>query len=317
MGLRLDLQTSKSYTLTSVSSPAVYTITPVFSLSPVSFSSQLENGKLHGMDGRIVSINAAADSFSMSTPDGSALTINSNSGTMYQGVANFSALAVGMFVDMDLAIQLDGSLLAARITVEDPAARDVAVGPIAGVYGQSTIIYTTQVQQQGDDTPLPDTCQFQYTGNTVFKTSAQFTNLQSLPFTASFDASSMVAGHNVYLSSSFISKRGGVNSLASTVTLLPQVINGSVVAVSSSNGFQIYNVALSSYALFPVLTAEVGQSTPLSVPASVVVYVDNNTRMLNSAPIAAGSLLRFNGLIFNDNGTLRMDCGQVNDGVTE
>ena len=114
MGLRLDLQTSKSYTLTSVSSPAVYTITPVFSLSPVSFSSQLENGKLHGMDGRIVSINAAADSFSMSTPDGSALTINSNSGTMYQGVANFSALAVGMFVDMDLAIQLDGSLLAAR-----------------------------------------------------------------------------------------------------------------------------------------------------------------------------------------------------------
>ena len=26
--------------------------------------------------------------------------------------------------------------------------------------------------------------------------------------------------------------------------------------------------------------------------------------------------LRFYGLVFNDNGTLRMDCGQVNDGVT-
>jgi len=29
-----------------------------------------------------------------------------------------------------------------------------------------------------------------------------------------------------------------------------------------------------------------------------------------------GSVLRFYGLVFNDNGTLRMDCAQVNDGVT-
>jgi hypothetical protein len=27
--------------------------------------------------------------------------------------------------------------------------------------------------------------------------------------------------------------------------------------------------------------------------------------------------LRFYGLVLNDNGTLRMDCAQVNDGVAE
>jgi len=32
--------------------------------------------------------------------------------------------------------------------------------------------------------------------------------------------------------------------------------------------------------------------------------------------LAPGSTLRFYGLVFNDNGTLRMDCAQVNDGVT-
>jgi hypothetical protein len=32
---------------------------------------------------------------------------------------------------------------------------------------------------------------------------------------------------------------------------------------------------------------------------------------------AVGDVLRFNGLVFNDNGTLRMDCAQVNDGVPE
>jgi hypothetical protein len=45
--------------------------------------------------------------------------------------------------------------------------------------------------------------------------------------------------------------------------------------------------------------------------------VDTNTQLLNSDPVAVGSLLRFNGLVFNDNGTLRMDCAQISDGVTE
>jgi hypothetical protein len=30
-----------------------------------------------------------------------------------------------------------------------------------------------------------------------------------------------------------------------------------------------------------------------------------------------GSVVRFYGLVFNDNGMLRMDCAQVNDGVAE
>ena len=41
------------------------------------------------------------------------------------------------------------------------------------------------------------------------------------------------------------------------------------------------------------------------------MYVDSNTQMLNTQALAAGSTLRFYGLVFNDNGTLRMDCAQV------
>jgi len=54
---------------------------------------------------------------------------------------------------------------------------------------------------------------------------------------------------------------------------------------------------------------------PVANPGSVVVYVDGNTRTSNTAPLAVGSLLRFSGLVFNDNGTLRMDCSEVSDGV--
>lgn len=38
---------------------------------------------------------------------------------------------------------------------------------------------------------------------------------------------------------------------------------------------------------------------------------------LNSSTVSAGGLFRFYGLIFNDYGTLRMDCAQVRDGVPE
>jgi hypothetical protein len=39
--------------------------------------------------------------------------------------------------------------------------------------------------------------------------------------------------------------------------------------------------------------------------------------MLNTTPIAVGSVERFYGLVFNDNGTLRMDCAQIDNGVAE
>jgi len=49
----------------------------------------------------------------------------------------------------------------------------------------------------------------------------------------------------------------------------------------------------------------------------VVVYVDSSVQMLNSTWLAVGNTLRFYGLVFNDNGTLKMDCAQIADGVTQ
>jgi hypothetical protein len=60
-----------------------------------------------------------------------------------------------------------------------------------------------------------------------------------------------------------------------------------------------------------------GQTTLLTNPNTVVVYTDSNTQTLNSSALSVGGLFRFYGLVFNDNGTLRMDCSQVNDGVAE
>ena len=46
-------------------------------------------------------------------------------------------------------------------------------------------------------------------------------------------------------------------------------------------------------------------------------YADTNTAMLTSSAPAPGDTLRFYGLVFNDHGTLRMDCARISPGVTE
>jgi hypothetical protein len=108
---------------------------------------------------------------------------------------------------------------------------------------------------------------------------------------------------------------GGEYTPANTITLIPQTIDATVTSSTPSGSFTDYSVSLAPYDLFPMLAVQPGQTTLLTNPSEVEVYVDSNTQMLNSTPLAAGNTLRFYGLVFNDNGTLRMDCSQVSDGV--
>jgi len=328
MGLLLDLQASQSASIPpgcyQPNFPA-YSITPTFNLSAITIASQpsnASNGKLTGIDGMVASTNATG--FTLLTADntfngggtitGQPLSINASSSTVYQGISGLSALNVGTFVDMDVAIQSDGSLVATRITVEDPAALNVVIGTVFQVCC-SNIFNVFALQDQG--ATLTNEAPYTVGAGTTFRTSGQFTDLQNLPFPAQFDGSSIVAGQNVYVSSLALQFVCCTWTPATTVTLMPQTINGTVTRVSSSGGYQVYTVALASYNLFPTLAAQPLQTNILSNPGTVVVYVGNNTQMLNSTPLSVGSLLRFNGLIFDDNGTLRMDCAQVNDGVAE
>jgi hypothetical protein len=147
----------------------------------------------------------------------------------------------------------------------------------------------------------------------MFQISGQFTNLDSLPFVPSFSAANMVPGQEAYISAA--SMADASYPTATTITLMPQTIDGTVTASSTAGNFTYYTVSLASYDLFPMLASQPSQTAIENNPSQVEVYVDSNTRELNTQPLAPGGTFRFYGLVFNDNGTLRMDCAQVNDGV--
>jgi hypothetical protein len=274
----------------------------------------------------VASVESAGSSLTLTVAGGQfgtrTLSASSNSATLFQGVSGGSALSPGTFLIMDGAIQSDGTLLATRIAVEDSTAINESSGPVIFVgnlvpvltlYGRTEL--GTLLTINGQSGIHFDTLNFDF-NSAIFKISRQFTNLQNLPFVPSFSASNMVTGQNVAISSPTFSDIGGVYTQANTITLVPQTMNGIVVASQQSGSFVDYTVSLTSYDLFPTLAVQQGQTTLLNNPSQIDVYVDNNTQKLNTQALAAGSTLRFFGLVFNDNGSLRMDCAQINDGVT-
>jgi hypothetical protein len=327
MALSLDLLVSQSETFSRCYNPGgeyTFTFTPTFNLSPLTLSSpptNSANGKVTGVHGEIQSIDVSSNTLTLSLPNlegPETYSIAANNATVYQGINDFSALATGTFFDMDGDIQPDGSLLATRIAVEDASAINVLTGPLLSVASSTSNLSYLPREELGDSFLNKETfgsTGFNY-GSAAFQISGQLTNLQNLPFTPAFTASNMVAGQIVYLSAPTI-PNGGPFVHARTLTLIPQTIDGTIAATSNSGSFAVYTVTLAPYALFPTLAVQPGQITLLTNPNQVEIYIDTNTQMLNSEQLAVGNTLRFNGLIFNDNGTLRMDCAQVNDGVPE
>jgi hypothetical protein len=299
------------------------TITPAFTLTAMAPMDQMMSGDLTGETGLIGVVSALASDgsgFSVAGADGPAWSVKANGSTVFQGIAGLSALSVGLPVNFDASPQPDGSLLASRVEVTDANASELTVwrGPMIFISNAAPQrdLYVTESAGPLYVGPEGGPWALGFGANAVYQTSAQFSNLSSLPFSATFAANNAVAGQSVYLSthaSTFPNSPGLV--AVTTVTLLPQTINGTVTAVASAGSFTTYTVALANYNLFTALAQQGGQTTILTNPGSVVVYIDSSTQTLNTAPLAVGSLLRFNGLVFNDNGTLRMDCAEVWDGV--
>jgi hypothetical protein len=332
MVLSLNLLVSSSAVFPSCYSPgfAGYSMSPTFSLTPLMVSpspANAGNGLVTGLEATMTSLGTTGSRLTLTIPEVSfgtrTVEASANSATVFQGVSGLSGLASGMFVNLDGALQSDGSLLATRIEVENPSALNISTGPLLSVDTLVPVLLQYGRIQMGPlltDWPTGQPGQYFESpyfdfSSAAFQISGQFTNLQSLPFVPSFNASNMVGGQNVDITSGTLSMGGTTYTSANTITLIPQTINGTVEGTSTSGGFTVYTVSLANYDLFPQLAVQQGQTTLLNHPSQVQVYVDNNTQKTNTQSLGAGSTLRFYGLVFNDNGTLRMDCGQVSDGV--
>jgi hypothetical protein len=324
----MQLNMAKSYTLDQClggSSLDAYTITPTFNLTAAALSSPATNAT-NGKESNVLGQVTAGSESSFTVALGYAtqiapatlptLGVNVDSSTIYEGVSGSSALTQGMFVEMDLAAQADGSVTATRVAVHDPNAGDVIAGPLLYQSASVPDVILFGQQVEGSD-QIGGTAPYDISKTAYAVT--QFSNLSSLPFTPVFNGSTVVAGQTVYATRPASTTTGGVSGypLITTMTLLPQTLDGTVTAVDSSGDFNVYTIELAAYDLFPDMAGQVGGTNLITSPARVVVYADGSTSLAGATEPVAGTAYRFHGLVFNDNGVLRMDCDQVAAGVAQ
>jgi hypothetical protein len=329
MGLVLDLKVSAypGQCPTPAEYPSAPPATAAFDLTPLTIAAQptnSTNGLALGLEGTISAVGSGAPQFTVNglvngqTPPTWQVSLNSN--TVLQGISGAAQLTTEVPVDMDVALQQDGSLVATRVSVLSTETTTLTVenGPLLTVSNAVPATYVVGAAQQGYlPTPIGGLGYVNF-GNSQFHASDQFKNLASLPFTAAFNSATMVPGQNVTVTTQATADMPDpLYFPLTTMALRPQTINGTISAISNEGSFTKYTVTLAPYDLFPQFAVQPGQTTLLTAPNTVVVYADSNTQMLNKSSAAAGSIFRFYGLVFNDNGTLRMDCAQINDGVTE
>jgi len=313
--LNLNIPQSTTYTPFLDGSPTlapgggVAIFNPVFSLSAVPLAGNpttLQDGKVEDVHGQVTASSGSA--LTITTASGSSFTFDTSSSTVFAGASGTAAPPVGSFVDVDAALQTDGSTLATHIQTETTTLQYDMVGQVIE-YTSQTYIASSGREQQA---PSLANGTGDYINYLQFNPSTQFeiswpsgTAPAGISFTPTFNAGSILPGQNIATPIESPQSVGNVYPVPSIVTLEPQTINGTVAAISNLNGQTSYQITLFNDDLI----------TLFGSTQTVVAYSTAETHAITTSPLSVGATARVRGLLFDDGGTLRMVATEIEDGV--
>ena len=306
--LLVDFLVAKSVAISGTS----VTVTPNFAVKEVRIPQNPTNGTnglYAGVKGKVSAIGT--HQFTLVDPRGISATIATDTNTQYQGpdLAKFADLTVGMMVEADIQILTDGTLLAKHI--EEHVAPNpnvhLLVGPVVTVTGTPATSFVQATREHVAALPTATVVAkntINITATTKFVMPGRFQNTQSagVPWTPSFNASTMFAGQVVEVATTNLSNN---TATADAVILAPQTVGGSITSITLTAGWTSVTLTMPAASWLATLT---GQTTvvvmlPPSPVASTVVKLP-----------AIGDTLRFNGFLFNKNGTLVLYAAGIGPG---
>jgi Domain of unknown function (DUF5666) len=262
-------------------------------------------GRQDGVKGSITAL--AANNFTLSNSENTSVVIAVDANTKYEDLSGFSALAVGMLVEVDTETQSDGSLLARRVEQEEKpeAARILLVGPITKTSGSPVTTFTQVVRQEIGTTSssLVQTDTITITSNTRFRLPGRFGDVAgaSLPFSAALSAATLFPGQNVAVTTHSVTNNAAD---AVSIRIAPQTIGGTIAAIAGKADM-VYDITLDPASWLATLTGE----------TTVTVYTNGNLQEINKTMPAVGDAARFNGFLFKVNGKLVLFATVQADGA--
>ena len=305
--LLVDLLASQSVTI----SGTTVTVNPVFKVTPVAASSTtpMQGQYGTGMDARGAVVSASGTTLVIQPVSGANITFITDTSTEYDGVSGLSTLTAGELVEVSFTVQTGGTLLAKNIELKDASSAasnaNILTGPITSIGSGSFNMALMEEMGKGISSSSTGAI-YAITANssTTYGIAPQFQSLSGLPFTPAFSATTMKPGQNVTVTASALSTTASTATAAS-ITLAPQTLSGTVASVASVGGYTAYNLTLTPGSAFATLSGA----------SSVTVYTNSNTVSMNATAIAAGSTVRFNGLVFYTGSGYAMVAGCSPDGT--
>jgi hypothetical protein len=303
--LNFDFDVAKSV---SIDAAGNVTLTPTVLVSPGvanPVQNRGEDGELEDVRGTVKS--TTADTFTVSVHEGlQTLTFKVDSTTVFRDITSIADLKTGMQVEVNATLQNDGSLLAKRVEAENELENQTDGMEIEGLVVSKTGTPATQFSIVARDVSsstasgpaLGSTIVVSVDSRTKFEFQDGQTSFTSLPFTPTFDASTLVPGQNVEVDADGAS---GSPIRGRKVVLHEQSVTGTVSNLTTTAGVTSFTLTVPLDSAFSVIG---GTST-------VTVYQQSGTELKGISSIANGATVRVRGLLFTDGGTFKFAARRI------
>ncbi|MDT8069547.1 MAG: DUF5666 domain-containing protein [Terriglobia bacterium] len=287
------------------------TITPMFTgmMGALGTGQNPWQGYMQHMVGSVSS--ASGSQFTMNMMMGlQSATFATNGSTQFDGMSGMGMMSNGMIVSVDAITQADGSLLAQHVqSMWGSSGGMMGGGIVTGITGnpptQLTIVASNGIGGGMMMSAISGQITVNVSSSTPYSADSDDVDLANLPFTPTFDNTSITKGQKVDVVSGGSMMGGGgmmgggtsfgtIN--ASQVLLEQQGLHGTVSNYTANGSQATFTLTLPMDSAFTTLT---GIST-------ITVYKQNGTQMHNLSAIANGNQVGVRGLLYYDSGTFKM-----------
>jgi Domain of unknown function (DUF5666) len=241
MVLNLDMNIASSV---SIDNAGNVTMTPTMtaSMNPccTGNSQNPQNGGMEHMTGTVM--NFSGSSFNMSMIQSSQnISVTTGSNTQFEGMGGMGGMSNGMIVMVDATMQSDGTFMAQKVeSMMSMSGGSMADGLVTSVSGSPVTQLTigtmdgTGSGMMGSD--LAGTLTVSVSATAVFKIDSDNVDMSNLPFTPTFDGTTVFKGQRVEaVSSTGMMSGGGMGGMmgggtinASEIDLEQQGLSGTV-----------------------------------------------------------------------------------------
>lgn len=297
----------------SIDSSGNVTITPAFTamISSLASGQNPWQGWIQHMVGSVASTSGSQ--FTMNSLMGlQNATFNTNSNTQFVNMGSLGMMSSGMVVAVDATTQSDGSLLAQRVESMWGSGGMMGGGIITGITSNPptalSIVANNGIGGGMMMSAISGNITVNVSSSTPYTYDSDDVDVSNLPFTPTFNSSTITRGQRVDVISGGGMTLGGMGGgmmgggtpygtiTASQVRLEPQGLHGTVSNYSPNGSQATFTLTLAPDSAFATLTGT----------SSITVYKQNGTQMHNLTGIANGNQVGVRGLLFYEAGTYKM-----------